>query len=337
MRRCCDTAKPPDSDVTIQDQLHSFARKPLPAKWATIRAKTRRAIRPEALLLDELRDIKRAVERSAIIAKERYVAEVLRAERYADPKRLERYGFKVYSQSEEDGIIQEIFRRIGTTDRRFVEFGVEEGLENNTLKLLLEGWSGLWIEGSRKYVDAIERRFADVLGTRRLAVRNAFITTSNVNELIGAWGEGGIDLLSIDIDGNDYYVWEALTVVRPRLVVVEYNGKFPPPLSVVQDYNASHVWTGTDYMGASLEALVRLGKRLGYCLVGTNFVGANAFFVRADLAGEKFQRPFTAENHYNPARYFLWQLYVSGHPPDWGRYVTVPDADAQDAAGHEPR
>jgi hypothetical protein len=115
--------------------------------------------------------------------------------------------------------------------------------------------------------------------------------------------------------------------VQPRVIVIEYNAKFPPPISIAQEYQANHRWSGTDYMGSSLAALARLGKRRGYSLVGCNFPGVNAFFVRADLADGKFQAPFSATNHYHPARYFLWQLYVSGHPPDWGRYIQVPDPD----------
>src|SRR5919204_6377034 len=80
--------------------------------------------------------------------------------RHADPKRLLRYGFKLYSQNDEDGIIQEIFRRIGSTDRTFVEFGVETGVECNTAKLLVEGWRGLWIEAKPGNVEAVHRRFA---------------------------------------------------------------------------------------------------------------------------------------------------------------------------------
>src|SRR5262245_41373742 len=98
-------------------------------------------------IIVELSRIRLAVERTAIIAKEEFVARSLRDGRYSDPLRLECFGFKSYSQYDEDGIIEEIFRRIGTTNKRFIEFGVEDGLENNTLKLLLEGWGGLWIEG----------------------------------------------------------------------------------------------------------------------------------------------------------------------------------------------
>jgi hypothetical protein len=333
-------SKSDDHAAGFPEKVARFVHKPLADNWAEVTARLRHvvgkvfSVEVNKKILYEIGEIKKMAERSAILAKEQYVAQALGDERYADPKRLERHGFKVYSQFDEDGIIQEIFRRIGTTDRRFAEFGVENGLENNTLKLLLEGWRGLWIEGNEGWVAGMRERFADVLADGRLTLRHAFITAENIGDLIAQGGTGEIDLVSIDIDGNDFHIWEALTAIRSRVVVIEYNAKFPPPMSIVQEYRPDNVWKGTDYMGASLEALVRLGARLGYSLVGTNFVGLNAFFVRDDLLSDKFQTPLSAENHYNRAKYFLWQLYVSGHPPDWGRYVHVSDTGLTAAEGN---
>ena len=316
------------------EKIARFVRKSPGEKWAAVRATLGWKRRSAEQLLYQIEQLRKMTEQSAILTKELFVSQVLLAdERYADPKRLERCGFKVYSQNDEDGIIQEIFRRIGITNRRFVEFGVANGLENNTLSLLVSGWRGLWIDAAPENVINIKTRFADVLVEGRLAVQDAFITAENINELIGIWGSGEIDLLSIDIDGNDFYVWQALNVVKPRVVVIEYNAKFHPPLAIVQEYNAGHVWKGTDYFGASLEALVRLGTRLGYSLVCTNFSGVNAFFVRNDILGNRFQTPFTAENHFNPPRYFLWPLYVPGHTPDWGRYIEAPDSSEDNFPG----
>lgn len=268
--------------------------------------------------------IERRVNTLAVIARETYISALLANARYNDPKRLERYGFKVYSQNDEDGIIQEIFNRIGSRSQTFVEFGVENGLENNTLKLLLEGWSGLWIEGSESYVRQIGTKYQDAVDDGRLRVDAALVDRDNINNLIGAHYTGEIDFLSIDIDGNDIYILEFINVVNPRVIVIEYNGKFPPPMSVAQRYNPAHRWDGTDYGGSSLEAITRVAARRGYSLVGCGIVGVNAFFVRNDLLDDKFQMPFTATNHYQPARYFLWQTFVSGHPPNWGPYETVP-------------
>jgi hypothetical protein len=312
--------------MPIRERLSRFLRKPLFAHWATGRATLSAMLRDDgnlAAALYNLEIIQRRVHTSAVIERERYVKELLADSRYDDPKRLERHGFKVYSQNDEDGILQEIFDRIGMTSRTFVEFGVENGLENNTLKLLLEGWSGLWIEGSESYVLQINQKFHDIVTEGRLRVTAAFIDRDNINRLIGAHFTGEIDLLSIDVDGNDIYILESVDVITPRVIIVEYNGKFPPPISIAQRYNPRHRWAGTDYGGASLAAVTKVANRKGYSLVGCGIVGVNAFFVRNDLLENKFHVPFTAENHYQPARYFLWQTYVSGHPPDWGPYDVV--------------
>lgn len=221
--------------------------------------------------------------------------------RLEDTIYLERFGFKVYSQNDEDGIITEIFNRIGTTNKMFVEFGVENGLENNSHYLLHKGWSGLWIEGSKEYAEAISKLFQSPIKGNRLKIINAFITVDNINRLISEEGKitGEIDLLSIDIDGNDYYVWEAISCINPRVVVIEYNAKFPPPYEWIMPYNPEHTWDGSDLCGASLSAMEKLGNKLGFQLVGTNMNGANAFFVRKDIAGNLFPKPATAENLYH--------------------------------------
>jgi hypothetical protein len=264
--------------------------------------------------------ILRRLDTLSFVASEMYRRELLSDPRYADKKRLEAHGFKVYSQCDEDGIIQEIFRRIDPGPRTFVEFGVEEGLECNTLKLLLEGWSGLWIEADPSYVRRINAKFGDVIGEGRLRVREAFIDRDNIDGLIAERFTDEIGLLSIDIDGNDIHILDAINVVRPRVIVIEYNGKFPPPMNLVPRYDPGHRWNGCDYNGSSLEAIVRVADRKGYKLVGCNIAGVNAFLVRDDLVGEHFAAPFTAENHYQPTRYFLWQTFPHGHHPDWGPY-----------------
>ena len=214
-----------------------------------------RRIKDEHLSSEEI--IRRRVDTLAIIARERYVKELLSDTRYDDKKRLERYGFKVYSQYDEDGIIQEIFNRIGLGARTFVELGVENGLENNTLKLLLEGWSGLWIEGSENFVSRINAKFRDVVSDGRLRVAAAFIDRDNINSLIEACFRGEIDLLSIDIDGNDIHIFDSIEVVSPRVIIIEYNGKFPPPMNVAQRYNPDHRWKGPITLGLPWQPLLK--------------------------------------------------------------------------------
>ncbi|HYE52387.1 MAG TPA: hypothetical protein VEB20_22515 [Azospirillaceae bacterium] len=243
--------------------------------------------------------------------------------RNREPKRLLRHGFKMYSQADEDGIIEEIFRRIGTSSKIFVEFGVERGVECNTLKLLLEGWRGLWIDGGEANVQTMAASHADWIGRGQLVIQQAFITSENIDSLIVS-GVGGqdVDFLSIDIDRNDYWVWDAIRSIRPRAVCIEYNPTWRPPLSVVAEYGAERMWDGTNYFGASLEALTVLGREKGYRLVGCSFSGVNAFFVREDLCGDRFHEPATAAEHYEPARFFFCGLR-SGHNPGIGPLVTV--------------
>ena len=249
-----------------------------------------------------------------------------RRARHTAPRRPQaplRYGFKTYSQSDEDGIIQEIFKRIGTNNRIFVEFGVESGVECNSVKLLVEGWRGLWLEGSATRIEQIRKNFQTFLDERRLGVSEAFVAAENINALLEQGGvTGEIDFLSIDIDNNDYWVWKAITVIQPRVVVIEYNAALRPPLSLVVPYDPERRWDGSNYFGASLEALVRLGRNKGYRIVGCNFSGANAFFVRDDIAGDHFLDPATAEEHYEPPRYFFPML-KGGHSPRPGPYVAV--------------
>lgn len=233
--------------------------------------------------------------------------------RYAAPDKLNRYEFQAFSQFGEDGIIQEIFRRIGTTNRYFVEFGVETGVETNTTYLLHQGWQGLWIDGSPQYIQTINDHFRQTIQEGRLTALQSFITAENI-ESIFARGHvpESFDLLSIDIDRNDYHVWKAITHYQPRVVIIEYNSIFRPDCDFVVDYQPDLMWDGSSHTGASLSALEKLGREKGYALVASNFTGVNAFFVRQDLADAHFTGPFTAENHHEAPKYFLY--HTPGHP-----------------------
>jgi hypothetical protein len=250
---------------------------------------------------------------------------LLSNERNRDPKRLLAHGFRGYSQHDEDGMIQDIFRRIGVSNQVFVEFGVGDGTENNTLYLMLSGWRGLWIDGSETSAIAIRGQFSSFIRTGQLSFVHGFVDRDSINGIIEkARHSGEIDLLSIDIDGNDYWVWEAISIVQPRVVVIEYNAVFRPPLSVVAEYDQSFVWNGTSYYGASLKALESLGSRKGYALVGCSLSGINAFFVRQELVEDKFFAPFTAENHFEPPRFGFYKIgALDMHPPGVGKYERV--------------
>jgi len=256
----------------------------------------------------------------------RELRELLADPRYAAPGRLERHGRKVWSQNDEDGILEEIFRRVGVAARTFVEFGVSDGRECNTLKLLVEGWRGLWIEASPQFCDRLRRVHAGPIAEGRLQLLETMVTAENIDALIAGArvASAELDLLSVDIDGNDYHVFNAIRCVRPRVLVIEYNAKFPPPMDLVMPYDPRHAWDGTDYAGASLQALTGLAARRGYRLVGTNITGSNAFYVRADLAADRFAEGDAAAL-YNPARYWITARYRAGHPPG-ERFTYTSDA-----------
>lgn len=245
---------------------------------------------------------------------EQYLAEHLHNNpRYQQPDKLNRYEFQAFSQLGDDGIIAEIFKRIGTTNRYFVEFGVEDGSETNSTYLLYQGWKGLWIDGGEQHIATINQTCSKAIQRGDLKAMQAFITAENIESLFDkASVPTEPDLLSIDIDRNDYYVWKAITKYKPRVVIIEYNAIFRPGCEFVVDYDAAAMWDGTSNTGASLESLVKLGEAKGYKLVACCFAGVNAYFVREDIIADHFVGPFTAENHYEPPRYSLY--YKPGHP-----------------------
>jgi hypothetical protein len=195
--------------------------------------------------------------------------------------------FQVFSQWGEDGIIQMLLRHIEIPNKIFIEFGVENYTESNTRFLLInDNWAGLVIDGSPENISYIKQD--SIYWQRNLKAVQAFIDKDNINKIIAENGiKGEIGILSIDIDGNDYWVWQAIDVVAPAIVIIEYNSRFGKDKAVTIPYNPSFVRSEAHYSmlyaGASLKALYNLGKAKGYSFVGCNSVGNNAFFVRQDL------------------------------------------------------
>ena len=253
------------------------------------------------------------IARQTLLLQHQFIQGLLAQPRYSEPKRLHRFEHQVFSQNGEDGVISEIFRRIGVTDSFFVEIGVGDGLENCTTYFLSQGWKGRWVDGDGSAIDKIKKNFWQPLAKGDLAVRQALVSAENIAGILSELKvPAEFDLLSLDIDRNTYFVWQALKHLRPRVVVIEYNSTYPPEVEWTVEYNPALIYNGTAYMGANLKALERLGAELGYALVGCELSGINAFFVRRDLCGDKFAEPFTAENHFEPPRYFL--LRRDGHP-----------------------
>ena len=201
--------------------------------------------------------------------------------------RLADHEFRAFSQFGEDGILQYLTRVVPVPQKVFVEFGVESYREANTRFLLVsDNWSGLVLDGDADNIKTI--RADPIYWYHNLKARAAFVTRDNVDALLIEEGAAGdIGLLSVDIDGVDWWVWEAITSSRPAIVVAEYNHRFGPDASVTvpyrPDFDRRKAHHSLCYFGASLRALERLGRRKGYDLVGCGSAGLNAFFVRRDL------------------------------------------------------
>jgi hypothetical protein len=211
--------------------------------------------------------------------------------------RLNEVGFKCYSQTDEDGILLFLFSVIGVTKKLCVEVCAGDGIECNTANLILNhGWHALLVDGDKAGVERGIRFFAQSKDTYVYPPRFvcSWVTRGSVNELLSANGfQGEIDLLSLDLDGMDYWIWESIERVSPRVVVIEYQDILGPERSWTVPYAddfSSRNYPMTDGMpnfaGASLSAFVKLGRRKGYRLVGVNRYGYNAFFVRNGLGGD---------------------------------------------------
>lgn len=215
--------------------------------------------------------------------------------------------YRVFSQWGEDGIIQALQRQLPIERKIFVEFGVQNYTESNTRYLLTNNnWSGLVLDGSAEFIAYI--RNDPIYWQYNLKAECSFITRENINTIIHQAGVSGeIGLLSIDIDGNDYWVWREIAVVRPAIVVCEYNARFGPERAVTIPYRPDFVREKAHfsniYYGASLRALYQLSKRKGYAFVGCNSAGNNAFFVRSDLLAGSRIKELTVEQGFVPNRF----------------------------------
>jgi hypothetical protein len=246
------------------------------------------------------------------------VATLLASPRYCDPRHLAHFETQAFSQHGEDGIISEILRRIGATNRRFVEIGSGDGRENNTTYRLTQGWSGHWFEGDPVSVERIKQTFATELADQRLRLVHSMITAENIAGLMQQSSvPTDFDLLSLDIDRNTSYVWRALANYKPRIVVIEYNASIPRDDEWEVEYRANEAWDGSMYFGAGLKTFEAIGAQLGYALVACELSGSNAFFVRKELVDEQFVGPFTASMFYEPPRYYL--LGARGWRARYGR------------------
>ena len=209
--------------------------------------------------------------------------------------------FRVFSQWGEDGIIQFLLSNVKIENDLFVEFGVENYLESNTRFLMINNnWSGLVIDGNPDNVAYIKSD--PIYWRHNIKADCAFITKENINDLLKKNGVvGDIGILSIDIDGNDYWIWDAIDVVSPAIVIIEYNARFGMDMSVTVPYDRDFVRSQKHhsmiYFGASIRALCGLAEEKGYAFVGCGSAGVNAFFVRRDLMVKEIKE-LTVEEGY---------------------------------------
>ncbi|MDR2523100.1 MAG: hypothetical protein LBC93_05315, partial [Synergistaceae bacterium] len=227
-------------------------------------------------------------------------------------------GWNSYSQCDEDGIIRECLTRIRNSgcemSQTFLELGCGNGLENNTAQLLIDNFTGCWVDGSRENIKFIEENLGGGGIFPSLLVQESFLTLDNIEEIIknctNFLGTEETDFLSLDIDGNDLALLpKILSYVTPKLLCVEYNAKFPPSTVVEMTYLESHAWSGDDYFGASLQAYVNCLN--DYQLVCCNMSGCNAFFAHKNYAG--VFAGYNVRDLYQPARYWL-AAGAEGHP-----------------------
>ena len=207
--------------------------------------------------------------------------------------------FQVFSQNGEDGILLGILSKLAGVSKRFVEIGVEDGLECNSAVLgFVLGWDGVMVEGDRLRAAAARRMAARMLVGRvnRVEVRQAFVTAENVDDLVGA---GELGVLSIDVDGMDYWLWKAIQGTAAQVVVMEYNASMGRERAVTVPYDAGFsamkAHASGYYHGASLAALEKLGRTKGYSLVAVDSAGVNAFFVHNRVRPESLPARAAAE------------------------------------------
>ncbi len=207
-------------------------------------------------------------------------------------KNLHDYEFKIFSQFGDDGIIQYLIKNIEIKNEIFIEFGVENYLESNTRFLMMNNnWSGFVMDGSQEAMNSLQKE--SWYWKYNLTNKAVFIDTDNINALLSSTGFSNIGLLHIDLDGNDYYIFDVidLSTLNPSIIILEYNSVFGKERAITSLYDKTFNRTNAHYSnlfyGASLQAINYAAAKKGYSFIGCNTAGNNAYFVRKDLLNEK--------------------------------------------------
>lgn len=219
---------------------------------------------------------------------------------------LRDYEFKVFSQWGEDGIIQYLTKSIEIKNRTFIEFGVQDFFESNCRFLMMkDNWKGFVIDGSKNKILGLKKSY--FYWKYQLDAVDRFITKENINDIVAQSGfEEDLGILSVDLDGNDYYILQAITKFKPRILICEYNAVFGGSRKITVPYQPDFKRTKAHYsnlyFGASLAAMTQLADEKGFALVGTNTAANNAFYVRKDLLNDKV-RVLSVAEAYSPSNF----------------------------------
>ncbi len=238
-----------------------------------------------------------------------------------EEKKVNQYalkGFKVYSQNEEDGIIEDIFNDIGIKNKIFCEIGIGNCIENNTHYLILKGWSGLWVDYKKKHISKLKRKLN--VNQKILDFKISKVDKKNINNILENTNifknkeNLEIDFFSIDIDSYDLECLMNLKFLNPRLICIEYNAKFKQNLKLEINKRKDFKWEYDDYFGSSLLAININLESKGYKLIATNITGSNAFFVRKDLLNKCKTKNQNIEDLFSPPNFELFNYNVAHAP-----------------------
>jgi hypothetical protein len=203
------------------------------------------------------------------------------------------YEFSIFSQWGDDGIIDYLINNLDIKNKSFIEFGVQDYTECNTKFLLMnKNWKGLIIDEAENLINKIKN--SDIYWRFDLTAIKSFITKNNINNIFKENNfVGQVGLLSIDIDGNDYWIWDSINCVDPEIVIIEYNSRlgFEKAITIPyrEDFERKKAHYSNIYYGASLKALINLGKKKNYIFIGCNSAGNNAYFIKSNLENSKIK------------------------------------------------
>ncbi|WP_395744631.1 hypothetical protein [Prosthecobacter sp.] len=246
--------------------------------------------------------------RSASLLSELLELQLLQNPKYQLPQALMPFRQKIFSHDGQDGILAEIFRRIGAGGGRFVEIGTAPA-QNNSNLLLLKGWRGLWLDAALPKDELLSANLQVLVREGKLKISRKLVGRDNARTLLSTRGFAeDLDLISISIDYNTHHVFTELLAFRPRVFCVAYNGMLPADLDWAAPYDAKAVWDGSTLFGATLGTISAAAETGGYSLVGCELSGTDAFFVRHDLLKGRFLRPGDAMFHWEPLRMHLGQI-----------------------------